>query len=104
MEIRDYLICLYDIYGELFNDKQREYFESYYFHNLSLSEIGTNLGVSRNAIHKVIQGVEEKLNFYEEKLGMFQMNQKIYDIIDKESNIEIKRELERIVRGDEICG
>ena len=37
---------------------------------MSLAEIGEELGVSRNAVHKVIQGVEEKLNFYEEKLGL----------------------------------
>lgn len=99
MQTRDYLILLYDYYGELFNDKQREYFESYYFNNLSLSEIGDNLGVSRNAIHKVIQGIEEKLKFYEEKLRMVQTNQKIYDIIKKESNIDkMKQQLERIIR------
>ena len=96
---------LYDYYGELFNDKQREYFESYYFHNFSLSEIASNFMVSRNAIHKVIQGVEDKLKLYEEKLRMVQTNQKIYDIIKNENNIiEIKQQLERIVHGDEIRG
>ena len=104
MELRDYLIFLYDIYGELFNDKQREYFENYYFHNLSLSEISNNLGVSRNAIHKVIQGVEDKLVFYEEKLRLFQINRKICDIIELENIIEMKEQLERIVCGDEFCG
>ena len=39
---RDYIVMLYDFYGELFNDKQREYFEDYYFNNLSLAEIGSN--------------------------------------------------------------
>ena len=29
MENRDYVVMLYDFYGELFNDKQREYFEYY---------------------------------------------------------------------------
>ena len=63
MENRDYLVILYDYYSELFNEKQREYFENYYLENLSLAEISDNLGVSRNAIHKVIQGMEEKLLF-----------------------------------------
>ena len=31
---RIYLIDLYDIYSDLLNDKQREYFELYYFDNL----------------------------------------------------------------------
>ena len=72
MDNRNYLIILYDFYGELLNDKQREYFEDYYFNNLSLGEISENVGVSRNAIHKNIKGSEEKLYFYEEKLGLYQ--------------------------------
>ena len=66
------MIILYDFYGELLNDKQREYLEDYYFNNLSLGEISENVGVSRNAIHKNIKGSEEKLYFYEEKLGLYQ--------------------------------
>ena len=46
---------LYDFYGELLNDKQREYFEDYYFNNLSLGEISENTGLSRNAMHKNIK-------------------------------------------------
>ena len=65
MESRDYIIILYDYYSELFNEKQREYFEEYYFNNLSLSEIAESLNVSRNAVHKALQSVEEKLNFFE---------------------------------------
>lgn len=34
MNEREYLIILYDFYGELLSDKQREYFEDYYFNNL----------------------------------------------------------------------
>ena len=30
---------LYDIYGKLLTEKQREYFEDYYFNNLSFSEM-----------------------------------------------------------------
>ena len=96
MNDRDYLIMLYDFYEELFNDRQREYFEEYYFNNLSLSEIGEKLSVSRNAIHKVIQGIEEKLNFYEEKLGLYQKNKLINDIIEKVNDKEIKQMLEKL--------
>lgn len=97
MSDRDYMIMLYDFYGELFNDKQREYFEEYYFQNLSLSEIANNLGVSRNAIHKVVQGVEEKLNFYEEKLGMYKKNKLIYDIIKEIDDKKLKERLKGLI-------
>lgn len=102
MEKRDYLIILYDLYGELLNDKQQQYFEEYYFNNLSLGEISENLNISRNAIHKVLQSVEEKLQFYEEKLKLYKKSKIIYDIIDKESSQEIKRILKEMILEDEI--
>ena len=102
MEKRDYLIILYDLYGELLNDKQQQYFEEYYFNNLSLGEISENLNISRNAIHKVLQSVEEKLQFYEEKLKLYKKSKIIYDIIEKESSQEIKRILKEMILEDEI--
>ena len=51
MDKRNYLIILYDFYGELLNDKQKECFEDYYFNNLSLGEISENMNLSRNAIY-----------------------------------------------------
>lgn len=102
MEKRDYLIILYDLYGELLNDKQKQYFEEYYFNNLSLGEISENLNISRNAIHKVLQSVEERLQVYEEKLKLYKKSKIIYDIIDKESSQEIKRILKEMILEDEI--
>ena len=61
MEERELLIMLYDYYGELFNSQQKEYFERYYFDNLSLAEIAELMNKSRNAIHKGIKLVSSKL-------------------------------------------
>ena len=97
MEKRDYLIMLYDFYSELFNDKQRLYFENYYLENFSLGEISDNLGVSRNAIHKVIQGMEEKLLFYEEKLELYKKNKIICDIIDLVEDKKVKELLKGLI-------
>ena len=72
MDKKIYLNNLYDYYGGLFTDKQQEYFEAYYFDDLSLSEIAENNGVSRNAVHGQIKIVEEKLLFYEEKLKLYE--------------------------------
>ena len=81
MEERDYLIMLYDFYSELLSDKQKEYFEAYYFNNLSLGEISENIGISRNAIHKSIKLIENKLYFYEEKLNLYRKRNELYTII-----------------------
>ena len=97
MEDRNKLIILYDFYSELFNEKQRLYFENYYLENLSLGEISENLNVSRNAIHKVIQSMEEKLIFYEEKLELYKKSKIIYDIIELEKDNNIKEMLKGLI-------
>ena len=45
---------LYDIYKPLLTIKQQQYFEEYYYNNLSLSEISENYDISRNAISNQI--------------------------------------------------
>ena len=96
MDERLYLIDLYDIYGELLDDKKREYFEYYYFDNLSLGEISENLNVSRNAVHKSLKIIEDKLKFYEEKLELYKKRKELNEIIDKVDNKELKQKLENI--------
>ena len=75
------LSILYDYYGELLTDKQQNYFKDYYFDNLTLSEISENYNISRNAIHKSLKEIEEKLMYYEEKLKLYEKNIKIKKII-----------------------
>ena len=93
MDKREYLIILYDYYGELFNDNQKKYFELYYFDNLSLAEISENENKSRNAIHKVIKNVVTKLNEYEHILKLYEKETKLKSIIDKIDDDKIKREI-----------
>ena len=95
MKERIYLNNLYDIYGELLYSKKKEYFEMYYFDNLSLQEISDNLGVSRNAIFKQIKNAEAKLLFYEEKLELFKKKEVLNEVIENTSG-SIKKKLESI--------
>lgn len=97
MEDREYLIILYDYYGELLNDIQREYFEEYYFDNLSLAEISENDGKSRNAIHKCIKSSCNKLYEYEDKLKLFEKRKKLDNIIDKIEDKEVRDLLKELV-------
>ena len=97
MEMRDYYIILYDFYSSLLSDKQKDYFEDYYFNNLSLSEISENLGISRNAIHKGIKLIEKKLLFYEENLSLYEKSNKLKNIIDKIKEEDIKKDLEGLL-------
>ena len=97
MDDREYLIILYDYYGELLNDIQREYFEEYYFDNLSLAEISENDGKSRNAIHKCIKGGCNKLYEFEDKLGLYKKRKKLDSVIDRIDDVEIKKVLEELI-------
>ena len=72
---------LYDLYGELLTDKQRKYFEDYYFHNLSFSEMAENYNVSRNAAFKQIHIVLDKLEEYERILQLKKKREKIRDLV-----------------------
>ena len=86
-----YLNMLYDLYKDLFTEKQQMYFEAYYFENLSLGEIAENNNVSRNAVHKRIKHVEELLNNYEEELGLYKKEQEILSILDDDKKEEVKK-------------
>jgi predicted DNA-binding protein YlxM (UPF0122 family) len=96
MDDRTYLTILYDYYGELFNEHQRMYFEDYYFQNLSLGEISENYNVSRNAVHKVIKGVEEKLVEYEGKLNLYKKSALLDEIIRDINDKKLKTKLEAL--------
>lgn len=93
MEEFVYYNNLYDLYGELLTDKQRAYFEDYYFHNLSFAEMAENYEVSRNAVFKQLHNTIDKLNEYESKLGLFVKKKRIIEIVDKISDLEIKKEI-----------
>lgn len=97
MEDREKIIILYDYYGELLSDKQKEYFEAYYFDNLSLAEIAENEDKSRNAIHKVIKSVILKLYEYEDKLKLYQKEVKLKEIIVKIDDEAIRKEIEGLL-------
>ena len=96
MEDVIYYNNLYDYYGELLTDKQKEYYELYYFENLSLGEIAERLGVSRNAIHKELKIVVEKLEYYEEKLKLFEKKEKITRLISTLDG-KIKDRIEELI-------
>lgn len=91
-----YLSALYDYYGVLLTDKQQQYFEDYYFSNLTLQEISENYEISRNAIHKTLKEVETKLKFYEEKLKLYQKGLKLESIISS-LDVEVQEKIRDIL-------
>lgn len=87
------LVILYDYYGELLTEKQKKYFEDYYFNNLSLKEISENESISRNAVHKQIKDTIDKLEYYENKLKLLERNKKIEQLLKKVIDEDIKNKI-----------
>jgi uncharacterized protein len=61
---------LYDFYGNLLTEKQQEYLELYYQHDLSLAEIADHGGISRQGVHDLIKRAVKTLEGAESKLGL----------------------------------
>ena len=96
MDHNIYLCNLYDYYKELLTDRQKMYFEDYYFDNLTLSELSENYNVSRNAIHKTLKEIEVKLNTFEDKLNLYKNREKIKDIISSLDD-DIKKRINELI-------
>ena len=75
------LNILFDYYGELLTDKQQEIFQDYYFDNLTMQEKADNNEVSKNAVHKTLNTIINKLEYYEEKLRLYDKSLKIRDLV-----------------------
>jgi len=61
---------LFDFYGELLTEKQREYYDLHYNDDLSLSEIAEQTGISRQGVWDIIRRAEDVMTDMEEKTGM----------------------------------
>lgn len=88
---------LFDFYGKLLTEKQYNAIELYYLKDLSLSEIGDYLGISRQGAHDNLKRAELKLYNYEETLGLvskFENNKnKIKKILQITSELENKAQI-----------
>lgn len=75
------LILLYDYYGDLLTERQRECFELRYNQDLSLGEIGQELGISRQGVFDNLSRTEALLKNMEQKTGCVQRDQRCRRVI-----------------------
>ena len=61
---------LFDFYGDLLTEKQREYYDLHFNSDLSLQEIAEQSGVSRQAVWDIIRRAEQSLTELEDKTGL----------------------------------
>lgn len=65
-----YVSLLFDFYGALLGEHQREIMSAYHEDDLSLAEIADNMGMTRQGVHYTLKKAERMLKEYEDKLGM----------------------------------
>ena len=86
---------LYDFYGELLTEHQRNIYEDAVFNDMSLSEIAEVQGISRQGVHDLIKRCDKILLQYEEKLKLVHKFTLMKEMV---SQIET---LSKDIKGDE---
>ena len=64
------MAMLYDFYGDLLTDRQKEFYDLYYNEDLSLAEIAENYGITRQGVRDVMVRAEAYLTEIEDKTGL----------------------------------
>ena len=97
MEDLVYYNELFLIYSSLLTENEINSFKDYYFEDLSLSEIAENKGISRAAVQKTIKNVIDKLISFEDKLHIYENNNKLKDLLDEDDINKIKEGINNLL-------
>ena len=86
------MTMLFDFYGEILTERQKEFFDLYYNEDLSLGEIAENYEISRQGVRDVIVRAENAMQELEDKTGLIRrfmvMREKLNDL--EEAAAELK--------------
>ena len=64
------MTMLFDFYGDILTERQKEFYDLYYNEDLSLGEIAENYGITRQGVRDVIVRAEAILTDLEDKTGL----------------------------------
>lgn len=74
---------LFDFYGELLTEHQKEIYGQFILEDLSLGEIAREAGISRQGVHDLIKRCNQTLGGYEEKLHLVEKFMSIKEKVKK---------------------
>lgn len=74
---------LLDLYGPLLTEKQRRCMEMYFDMDLSLSEIGEELQISRQGAYDMLKRASHSLESYEQRLQLLARFEAVREQIDE---------------------
>ena len=77
------ITLLFDYYGTMLTEKQKEYIDMRYNQDLSLSEIGQLQGVSRQAVFDNLSRTEAALRRMEENIGCVKRDMRARKVISE---------------------
>ena len=96
---------LYDFYGELLTDHQKEVYEQFVLEDLSLSEIAESVGISRQGVHDLVKRCNKILEGYEAKLHLVEKFLSVKDKVQQMNELlETEQQNERIQHVRQIAG
>ena len=99
---------LYDFYGELLTEHQKEIYEQVVLEDYSLSETAKENGISRQGVHDMIRRCNKALEDYEAKLHLVEkfmsIRQKVHEIDNLLENYEDQDEKELIRKVKKLSG
>jgi len=72
---------LYDIYGPLLTEKQRQVFILHHERDWSFAEIAETIGMSRQGVHDLFQRARDRLEEFEELLGCLERESRLMELI-----------------------
>lgn len=84
-------VKLFDVYRQLLTEKKQQIFESYYFYDLSLSEIASIQGISRQGVLNALADAKNQLTFFEEKLKFVENKSKLLNALEEKDLDLIKK-------------
>ena len=73
------MALLYDFYGDMLTERQKEFYDLYYNEDLSLAEIAENYGITRQGVRDVIVRAEAVLTELEDKTGIIRRFHKMQE-------------------------
>ena len=92
------MALLFDFYGDLLTERQKEFYDLYYNEDLSLAEIAENYGISRQGVRDVIVRAEAAMTEIEDKthiIRRFKQTQKEVAAIEAAADRLLKAVNER---------
>lgn len=93
------MAMLFDFYGDVLTERQKEFYDLYYNEDLSLGEIAENYHITRQGVRDVIVRAEAILTDLEDKTGLIKrfhtMSQQLKQVYaDAQKLVELSRQMD----------